>query len=1337
VSSYLGLERTLELLDHLSSVVQNSRTRADQLEQELRQNRSRIDWQFDQEVKELGSRFSQAVAEADASFQAGKERLESRHRQRKAGMLRAKTTARKQHLKRIESHEGRQINEVQRELLQTSRHQEAEQKRIAGHFTSFQEELAREQDALAVLERKSRVALRGYTRFQRLLDSPHESSSELDLANRIVTPSSSPDNGGEALRRASESGGQRKKEEASATADECRLLEEFRALLAQTKRKLGWFRISPLPLLFSLLPLWLFVPLLLIGHIVAVPLSSRFAARVFTWPQAAISFAACLGGVLALHWLGRLMAGASAKRLAAAMGRARARLDACRETAEANYQKESERIRREAEARTDQLNQHWNQAVNEAETMRNDLQRHLDAKLSRATSRNEQLLQHGLERLQQQRDQEVGRLKHEVEADRARLESSRSTKTNQFESAQQAQWQALQAEWKNTTQSVYDTFAAARESAGKLFPEWRAALWENWKAPREFVASAPFARLEVDVERLSGALPDAKRLALPGAARFSLPLLLTFPDRGSILLETKESGREPAITALNNLVLRLLSGAPPGRVVFTILDPLDLGQSFAGLMHLTDHEDRLINRRIWTQPDHLEQRLAELNEHIEKVTQLYLRNEYATIADYNEQAGRIAEPYHFLVVADFPVNFSDLAVRRLLSIAASGPRCGVFTLIHWDLRKPTSVEFVPDDLRKASVRVRAKGYRFVLADKPLEGTTLLLDPPPEAGLATAFLEKVGRISVDSNRVEMPFVEIAPEDSALWTLETTNELRVPIGRTGATKLQQLALGKGTRQHALIAGKTGSGKSTLFHVIITNLALWCSPDQVEFYLVDFKKGVEFKCYATHKLPQARVVAIESDREFGLSVLERVDEELRRRGDLFRQLGVQDLPGYKRAGGAEPLPRTLLIIDEFQEFFVEDDRVSQHAALLLDRLVRQGRAFGIHVLLGSQTLGGAYTLARTTIGQMVVRIALQCNEADAMLIMDDDNPAPRLLSRPGEAIYNDAAGAIEGNSPFQVVWLSEEERERWLEKVRRRAQQTGAPPAGPVVFEGNAPADVRENAVLQRVLTAKSIQPATAPRAWLGAPNSIKGPTEVAFHRQSGNNLLILGQRDESALAMLGVALVSLAAQHPRNQARFIVLDASPQDSMHRNFLEKIVGAIPHEITLAGNPELENVFGALAGEFEKRSDSASAAKAPAVYLFINGIQRFKGLRHEDEFSISLDDANAPANPGKSLNRILCEGTQLGFHVICTCDTLNNANRCLSRKALSEFELRVLFQMSATDSASLIDTPKAANLGLHRAILQNAQAGTLETFRPYALPDSAWIEEAARNLAQFSGQS
>ena len=556
----------------------------------------------------------------------------------------------------------------------------------------------------------------------------------------------------------------------------------------------------------------------------------------------------------------------------------------------------------------------------------------------------------------------------------------------------------------------------------------------------------------------------------------------------------------------------------------------------------------------------------------------------------------------------------------------------------------------------------------------------------------------------------------------------------IGVTGATKLQYLALGKGTRQHALVAGKTGSGKSTLFHVLITNLALWCNPHAIEFYLVDFKKGVEFKCYAEHQLPHARVVAIESDREFGLSVLQRLDQELQRRGDLFRQAGVQDLPAYHRMSSANRLPRTLLVIDEFQEFFTEDDRVAQNAALLLDRLVRQGRAFGIHVMLGSQTLGGAYTLTRTTLGQMVVRIALQSNQADAMLIMDEDNTAPRLLSRPGEAIYNDAAGAIEGNSPFQIVWLPEEERNACLEAIRQRAlRATGIPP-GPVVFEGNAPAHVRENNLLAALLGAPPTQRATAPRIFLGAPNSIKGPTELTLHRQSGSNALIVGQYDEPALAMLGLALIALAAQHPPGTARFVLLDSTPAGTAHRAFLEQVTSILPHEVRWVGHTQLDDALRMVGAELAARTDPEAAAAAPSIYLCIHHLERFKRLRFEEDFSLALDTDAEALDPGRELNRLLSEGAHVGLHVLCLCDTYNNASRFFSRRALTQFELRVLFQMSPSDSISLIDSPKASTLGLHRAVLYNAQEGNLETFRPYALPDASWLEHAGRLLARQS---
>ena len=69
-------------------------------------------------------------------------------------------------------------------------------------------------------------------------------------------------------------------------------------------------------------------------------------------------------------------------------------------------------------------------------------------------------------------------------------------------------------------------------------------------------------------------------------------------------------------------------------------------------------------------------------------------------------------------------------------------------------------------------------------------------------------------------------------------------------------------------------------------------------------------------------------------------RLDGELKRRGDLLRAAGVQDLADYRKARPGERMPRVLLVVDEFQELFVEDDKLAQDSALLLDRLVRQGR-------------------------------------------------------------------------------------------------------------------------------------------------------------------------------------------------------------------------------------------------------------------------------------------------------------------------------------------------------------------------------------------------------------
>ena len=100
------------------------------------------------------------------------------------------------------------------------------------------------------------------------------------------------------------------------------------------------------------------------------------------------------------------------------------------------------------------------------------------------------------------------------------------------------------------------------------------------------------------------------------------------------------------------------------------------------------------------------------------------------------------------------------------------------------------------------------------------------------------------------------------------------------------------------------------------------------------------------------------------------------------------------------------------------------------------------------------------------------------------------------------------------------------------------------------------------------------------------------------------------------------------------------------------------------------------------------------------------------------------------KVLADLASEGGATGIHLLAGVDTWNNVSRWLPRKVMAEFEMRMLFQMSANDSANLIDSPAAGNLGLHRALLYNAALGTVETFRPYAEPESAWWQECGELL-------
>jgi DNA segregation ATPase FtsK/SpoIIIE, S-DNA-T family len=865
---------------------------------------------------------------------------------------------------------------------------------------------------------------------------------------------------------------------------------------------------------------------------------------------------------------------------------------------------------------------------------------------------------------------------------------------------------------------------------------WQDASWSQWR---------PATAIQL-ATRVGTFLPRHELLP-------PVPAFVSCPGGANLLFKVSgDAAKASAYNAIQSFMLRLLAFQPPGKVRFILIDPLGLGQNVAIFMRLADFDEKLVGNRAWSETRHIEQQLADLSEHMASVIQKYLQGQFSTIEEYNMQAGEVAEPYRVLVVTDFPARFSEEAIRRLEEIAKNGPRCGVFTIIMQETARPYEFsrndlssddgyyvsrrepDFSRPELERISCVLTWDGQRIMWLDPDYSECQVQLDEPPALTLFNTILQEVGKAASKAGEVKVPFERVMPyEESIWWKASTRDGIRVPLGRAGASKLQYMELGKGTAQHVLIAGKTGAGKTNLLHVLLMNLALTYSPDELELYLIDFKT-VGFTPYATFQLPHARVVATQSEREFAQSVLKGLDTLLEERKNIFRQSQVQDIMQYRVKNPDACIPRILLLVDEFQEFFTSDDTIAQEASLLLDRLVRQGRAFGMHVMLGSQTLSGTYTLARSTISQMAVRIALQCEEADSRLILSDDNPAARLLSRPGEAIYNASNGMLAGNNPFQCALLPEEELEHYLKRINAYAQHMQiSHPWQQIIFDGDANASVEKNTAFDTALATP--YPSAFPQrvtAWIGDPIAIKEAVTIQFTPRAGNNLIMVGQQDEVALGMQITTLLSLAAHYHPARACFYIFDFAPQDAPFAGYLQKIGQALPHQTQLVTKYTLAKAFAEIGDELTKRLDASTASNIP-IYLFIYGLQRIRDLRPDDDMGYSaFGDVSVPPSLSRQFATILRNGPECGICTVVWCDTCNNLNRSLERGMLREFELRVVFQMSVEDSNNLIDAPVANTIGRHRAFLYVEDTGQLEKFRPYNVPSVYWLQRALSSIRQ-----
>ncbi len=864
---------------------------------------------------------------------------------------------------------------------------------------------------------------------------------------------------------------------------------------------------------------------------------------------------------------------------------------------------------------------------------------------------------------------------------RERRESSATERQNQL--------LRLSTRLKKGVSSGMNRIVEAGSRVHQHFPSWEDILAGNVQAPPG-VDYLPVADLHVGdnlkqaldaTAQSNGSTTTLPQVLADAEIPSSLPVVLHRRLHSGVMVTAHHSQMEQAIEVAHQILWRLLTGVAPGRTKLTLIDPLGRGQHFTSFMALADHDPAIVGHRVWTTDSKIEERLGELAHHVEDVLQSSLRDRFERIEDYNELAGSMAEPYRAVAAIGFPEGLSRIGYKHLKALIESGLRCGIFTLLVRDDSKPWPSDMpLPAGDKLLCLSVDQSG-NWKLDCDGLDHLPLQPAACPPAPMRSELVERIGTAAVESSRVEIPLDAIL--SAQLEGQGSTDDgIDICIGSQGANRSLSLDLGEGVRQHVLIAGKTGSGKSTLLHSIITSGAYRYRPDQLHFYLLDFKKGVEFKSYADANLPHARVIGIESEREFGRSVLQRLDVELQRRGEKFRSVAAQELSEYRKASG-ESLPRIMLVIDEFQELFVRDDRLAGDCAMLLDRLVRQGRSFGMHVILSSQSLAGAYSLPRATLGQMAVRIALQCSEADAALILSDDNTAARLISRPGEAIYNDAGGLVEGNQPFQVAWLSSDRHREMLQAMAARDKTYAEQLDPPVIFEGNRPC--RWSAAMANA-AIRGESATTGMRGLLGESVEIGPPLAVELTRNAGRNILLISPSETRGGV---IASTTSAFAKSQGELQVVYFDGARVDDAPSvaPWLEQ-VGV--HVESIKPRDSERRII-ELAELVKSRGDETAA---PPILLIIEPLERFRDFRQDDTFNFSLDSASAGGNAASSLRDVLRDGPSANVFTILSCGGVETFGRWLPRSSHHDLELRILGRLNATDSSTLIDSPHGVRL-------------------------------------------
>lgn len=791
------------------------------------------------------------------------------------------------------------------------------------------------------------------------------------------------------------------------------------------------------------------------------------------------------------------------------------------------------------------------------------------------------------------------------------------------------------------------------------------------------------------------------------------PLLLPTNVNAVLMNLGVEAGKVPNL--FQNIILRLLLSMRMEFVKVSIVD-MDFGNSFPVISAITNP---LFKNDLIYRPEDISRLIDELTDEIGAANKKMM-GRCASIDSFNKEAGEKALPYHFVFIDDFPSGFSSQSIDTLLRLIDNGnaARAGIKIFINYYANNQAPRDFDLQRFEKNCAWISRENNGVVLRSWSFE-TPAQTKPIIDLSLADKtqeyidFLNIIKPVEATSNDdVTLKLIDYLGPKKDWWSKTSGDMLEIPFGLSEKKQLEYLTITQESGQNsALVIGIPGSGKSVFLHTVILNAAINYSPDELHLYLIDFS-GVEFNIYALNKLPHAKIIAPEAEREFGLSVLRGLLEEGQRRMTLCRDNEVSNIVELREAAPNLKVPRLLVIIDEFQKFFeVENDPISREAESIIKTIIQEFRKFGINLVLATQKIFGTNTSNKLPKDLIANRILFKCSSNDFTNLISGSKP-PQLTV--GSCVYNSESGDPNANTLVKTFFAGKTDRETILSDIESGRIEHGLSTAGDtIVFRSAEQPELQNRRKRPEHSTPKEYPEEVG--IYFGESIAIDDYDVYArLVPESNNNILIIGKNSDVAEQItLNSAMLAMDA-HIDGSASFRFLNfmrattnplyTAPQD----NFADG-----PFESFFASKQaDVKNILTELKTLIDERTKTDELHHN--IYLFIFDFQLGR------MFDRGGRNGTDVSEEGQLLDFILKRGPQVNVFSVLQVDTLDNLKRISS--SIKEFQHKVVLQMEENESNTIIGSGVANKLFVmnrpaskFRAYYSDKSMNILTKFKPY----------------------